>query len=310
MHDKQQILKTREFAALGVHLCEGAIQIGGRTLKPDETKAYVEFKISHSWPARSAYGVASHPQTVANSYQSMQDQVFNLGHQMKAYSAPKESAADPEEFRRDWILGSVAAVELMNAPMGSRLPKTTDQSTYIRGAAVIFKKAERVPKILGEHLSGRHNWTVSLEATYSLLESGFVLQGEPKKKSVRDLVEKFTPNDFASEELSYVPFLDAPDELIGVYNFDERRVTQDWEGLKPTVLKGGINGAFHYGGVGLVRYGAEREAEIQQIMASDPDRIWEESGQNPESGTQKTEEFAAALEYFERSQKEFARLCG
>lgn len=45
------------------------------------------------------------------------------------------------------------------------------------------------------------------------------------------------------------------------------------EGLPVVLLKGGINGQVQFKGVGLVRYGAERQAEIQQILASDPNAL-------------------------------------
>ena len=46
-----------------------------------------------------------------------------------------------------------------------------------------------------------------------------------------------------------------------------------WQGLPVALLKGGVNGKVHFRGVGLVRYGAEREASIQQLLASDPEAI-------------------------------------
>jgi hypothetical protein len=42
------------------------------------------------------------------------------------------------------------------------------------------------------------------------------------------------------------------------------------------LLKGGVSGQVHFRGVGLVRYGAEREAQIAQILATDPDRLTED----------------------------------
>ena len=40
-----------------------------------------------------------------------------------------------------------------------------------------------------------------------------------------------------------------------------------------TLLKNGINGLVHFAGVGLVRYASEKEAQVKQLLAQDPDRL-------------------------------------
>lgn len=245
------------------------IRINNEWLYPDESTAYVEFKLCYSWPSISAYRVAAHPLTVARNYRSMRNKVFNEAHRMKAYDTSKEK----NEIPRDRILGCVVGVELNNAPHNATLPETTDKAPHIRAVAAIFKNAEGVPRIMGEHLSGRHVWTVSQESDYNFLESGFVLAGDAKKKSVRDMLEKTTPPEFRARNLWYIPVLESWDDLINTYSFEKRRVVADFEGMSVVVMKAGIGGPLHYGGVGMVKFGAERTAEIEKVLASDPDAL-------------------------------------
>jgi hypothetical protein len=270
---KDQVLKTRIFSNLGVSLCANAIDIAGQRLVPDESKAYAEFSISHAWPVVTAYGTALHPGTVANSWASMVHQVFNEGHKMRAY----DQSSERNQIARDFILGTVVAAEYPNTPPGGwRLATEKGAAPGIRAAAVIHKHAEHVPKILGEHLGGRHKWTVSMEVNYSILSSGFVVlqRGQAGRKAA-ELLNCFTPDEFTNQGLGYVAMEQAPEELLGTYDFDQRRMkpNANWQGLPVVLLKGGINGQVHYQGVGLVRYGAEREAQVQQILATDPDAL-------------------------------------
>ena len=268
---KDQTLRTRIFSNLGVSLCANAIDIAGQHLMPDESKAYADFIIAHSFPVITAYGTAMHPGTVANSWSSMLHQVFNKAHLMKAYDTSKEK----NEITRDHILGSIVAVEYPQTPAGGwRLGQEKASAPAIRASAVIHKHAEGVPKILGEHLGGRHRWTVSMEVDYSILSSGFiVMQRDQAKKKPAELMAAFTPEEFTNLGLGYVAMEQAPEELLDTYDFErlKMRPNASWQGLPVALLKGGVNGQVHFRGVGLVRYGAEREAQIAQILACDPD---------------------------------------
>jgi hypothetical protein len=270
---KDQILRTRVFSNMGVSLCANAIDIMGMNLIPDDSRAYADFSIAHSFPVVTAYGTALHPGTVANSWPSMLHQVFNLAHLMKAYDTSK----DKNEIPRDFILGSIVGVEFPSAPAGGwRLSGEKAKTPAIRAAAVIHKNAERVPKILGEHLGGRHKWTVSMEVDYSILGSGFIVgQRDAAKKKQADLMAAYTPDEFTNLGLGYVAMDQAPEELLDTYDFDRRMMKRSaaWDGLPVTLLKGGVNGQVHFRGVGLVRYGAEREAQIAQLLATDPDAL-------------------------------------
>jgi hypothetical protein len=290
--------QTRIFSNLGVSLCANAIEIAGTKLVPDESKAYAEFNISHPWPVVTAYGTAMHPGTVANSWPSMVHQVFNLAHLMKAYDTSKEK----NEIPRDYILGTIVAAEYPQTPLGGwKLAQDKTALPSIRAAAVIHKHAERVPKVLGEHLGGRHRWTVSMEVNYSILSSGFVVMNRAEaNKKAATLLNEFTPDEFTNQGLGYVAIENAPEELLSTYNFEKRRMNPNasWQGLPVVLLKGGINGQVHYQGVGLVRHGAEREAQIQQILASDPDAVEGLTDEN----------FGLLRGYFQQVEKSFTNL--
>ena len=92
-----------------------------------------------------------------------------------------------------------------------------------------------------------------------------------------------TLEEFTGHGLGYVPMEQAPEALLDLSDFDQKRMrpAAQWGRLPVVLLKGGVNGQVHFRGVGLVRYGAEREAQIAQILASDPDRLTEEGEIEP-----------------------------
>lgn len=262
---------TQVFSCSDVELAAGAIRWPGRpgaVLTPDETKAYVEFDICYAWPVRTAYGGAFHPGTLANSYATMLHQVFNRSHEMRAY-APR----DQRGSARDRVFGAIVGVEFPESPPGGwRI--NSPGAPHIHAAAVIHKNADGVPEVLGEHLSGRHRWAVSQEVLFQLNDSGFVIEGGDLPDEARRLAEAETPAEFAEAGLLYVPIVlsdgrSCPEDLMDCYSREKRRIVSDWHGARVTLLKGGINGRVHFQGVGMVRYGAEREAQIQQILARD-----------------------------------------
>ncbi len=273
---QDRVLSTRLFSPVGLELCANVIDIAGVQFVPDDTKAYLDFTIAHTWPAITAYGSAMHPGTVAKSYQSMQHQVFNKAHLMKSYDTSKEK----DQIPRDHILGTIVAVELQNPQntLNTQNLRMGD-NVRIRAAAVVHKAAEGVPKILGEHMSGRHKWTVSMEVDYHVLDSGFVVMNRADASPAQEkLMAETSLEEFTGQGLGYVPVERAPEAMLELYDFDNMRMRPNarWGRLPVVLLKGGVNGQVHFRGVGLVRYGAEREAQIARILATDPDRLTED----------------------------------
>jgi hypothetical protein len=248
------------------YCARGSIEIGGQTLTADETKAYVEFRLSHSFPVLTCDQTTLHPNTVAQSYQSMLHQVFNVGHIMKAYN--------PDENYRDRILGSVVAVEFPPAPVGGwKVQGDSARSPGIRAVAVIHKRAEWADKILAEHLGGRKRWTVSMENTFRLKDGGFLVKDKTLAK------EFTTPDDLLEQGWTYIPWSAAPDKLMDC--FDEKRVcmASKWGKRDTALLIGGLGARIHYQGVGITPLGKEPTAQIATMLAS---QASQESG--PEMG--------------------------
>ena len=104
-----------------IALCGAAIKIGSETLIPDKTKAYAEFHVARAAPVITAYGTMLHPGTLANSWRSMHDQLFELNHKIRSYDATPDKTVNP----RDYALGTVVAVEISPMSMmgGWRMTK-------------------------------------------------------------------------------------------------------------------------------------------------------------------------------------------
>jgi hypothetical protein len=255
--------KGRLFADAGVALCDQAVEINGQKLHPDKTKGYLDFRLSHSLPVITYYGEALHPETIANSFNSMLHQPLNINHAMRIH--------DKENIPRDRIIGGVVGVEYGRKPSnGWKVPPQREQAPGVRAVASIFKEADGADKIIGAHQSGRKHYTVSMELNYSNLDSGFLVSGE--KMPAHD-----TPEDLLGAGFNYIPAQEAPDDLIATRDFSRNQMRSkkpgggrfgEWQGRDAYWLMGGIGGQVHYKGVGVVELGAEPTAGIGQLLAS------------------------------------------
>lgn len=261
------------------------ITIAGQRLEPDLTKAYLEFKMGHPFHVRpdgkpggvTGYGTTTSAATFAKSHPSLLHQLVDLGHKVKFYDRSPEQ----DQIRRDFAMGSIVGVEYPGRPAtGWPLALRPDQVPFIRGAAVIHKQLEKVPQMLGEHLGGRHKWSVSLEMKFPHAQSGFIIHQRSKADrhqtaAMAESAKNLGPLTTALNDLDmdYVAVEHAPKDLFACYSKNENRMTKPWDGLPVTFLQGGWDGENHFMGVGIVRYPAEKEAEISQILASDPDAL-------------------------------------
>jgi hypothetical protein len=244
--------------------------LGEQTYVPDQSTAYVEFNLSHGWPVETADHTGIHPQVVANSFQSLRNKVFNLGHLMRNYS--------PETTPRDRILGAVAAVSFPGAPAGGwRVDYAREAAPGIRAVAVMFKAAEDVEGILQTYARGTtpwgHEWTVSMENLHDLSRCGFLVENYEGKAAY---YLESTPEDLRALGRVYVPYAEATPELQDCLNNardDERdgdsstRVCRKYRGQQTTLLIGGLNGTIHYSGVGLTPIGKEDAANVARMLA-------------------------------------------
>lgn len=252
-----------------------AIEINGRKKIPDGYRAYIDARLGGCLPmVVDQYAMSWHPSTIANSYQTLQDQVFNFRHQMAKYKR-----ANPEEApRHDSILGTVLEVEYPRVPSGGwKLPKPNADGMFdiprIRAVMNLPKKAMGSDRILGTYQSGREDWSVSIETTWNEPDSGIVMMS-PRGKDLpslgpdlQKLCESCTPDDMAEQGYLYVPFMEAPETLLNSYDMNARMFTKPYKGRRTITLAGGIDGNVQFYGIGLVNRGAEPTAEIVEMLA-------------------------------------------
>ncbi len=273
--------------ATGVSFCgKNALTCAGRTFTPDADLAFVEFHLCYAFPAAITEKTAIWPQVIANSYQSMEGKVFNLNHIMRSY--------DPEENPRDYILGSIEAVEFPAMPEGGWSITTPENAPSIRAVASMFKAAQQVESILEDWFAGRTplgdgQWTVSMENSHRISDCGFLVRVADGPVSeglgsgyydVRNLLAEFietTPAEIAALGFAYVPVEVAPLKLLECLNTEEddarqknicTRICRDYCGAETFLLIGGLNNRIRFNGVGLTPRGKEKPAHVSRMFAS------------------------------------------
>jgi hypothetical protein len=241
------------------------IKFGNNFYRPDESKAYVLFELSHSMPVATAHFQCIHPQVIANSWQSILHQNFNLEHRLSIY--------DPENIQNDKILGAIVDAEFPKSPhTGWRVPKTREEAPGIKAVAVISKLARGAQNLIGGHLSHKTRYSVSMEISYPYSGSAFAV-------ALNGAKPKFpTPDDIVACGFEYIPWSTAPEDLLACFSVKKRRVVGKFQGRPVLHMLGGTDGVLHYSGVGLTRSPAEREAKILRMAASAKD---EEDPLNP-----------------------------
>lgn len=232
------------------------------TFKPDLTRGYLKFEMAHAFPNRLAYGTAIHPAVVARSADSLLHQNLNYEHQLADHFKD-----DPDRKGKvnDRLLGAVLAVHF---PQGSnfQVGASPEDAPFISAVASYAKHAQGMNRIIGDHATGRHKWTVSMEVKYPFSETGFAVA-----RNGREPLKEFsdsTPSDMSAAGYDYVSTLEAPEDLLATFSQKKNRIVKDYKGRKATLLMGGIDGDVHFAGVGLVKYGAEKTAAIQTLAAS------------------------------------------
>ena len=152
---------------------------------PDQSKAFIEFEICHTLPDYLGpvamgqgkkngkdYTVTNlcgfFPDTLEVSHEALQYQQLNLRHLLAAYD---ESTGPNKKIRNDAIVGCIVATRFPRKPQnGWRVPGNSKGGTAsIRACAVVFKLAKGMDRLMGEHLTGRQEQSVSIEVTLSLI---------------------------------------------------------------------------------------------------------------------------------------------
>lgn len=214
-------------------------------LQPDDFKAYVRFRIATAFPnviGPEMHGrfFGFHPQVLANSYRSLLHQQINLGHLLKAYGA-----------YRDRIIGGAVGVQVGNLQRQSRqtIADSPAQAQYLDVVAVIYKSAEGVRELLGNHVSARQKQSVSIESRSPMADHGI-----------------FDPRDG-----SIIPIASAAELYPGLLTQHKERGIQigKIDGIQFALAPGGESGAVQFRGVGVTPNPAERgTAKIIDLKAA------------------------------------------
>jgi hypothetical protein len=252
-----------------------AITIAGRTFVPDAATAYIEFFMAFAFPlyldvaepGGRPYYSTLHPQTLANSYGSLVGKPINLAHLIKAY--------DPKKILRDHVFGTVMAVEFPEPPAGGwQVQEDPALAPCIRGVAALHKNVEGVNMVLETWEKGitpfsDTPWQVSMENQSLVAEGGFLVRTGDATGAV--LPEEFlaaTPADFRALGWTYVPYGQAPADLIACLRDDEYLgLKQDYAGCQTLFMNAGLNGKIFFYGVALVPRGRESSARVGRIYA-------------------------------------------
>lgn len=253
---------------------------------PDLFTGYLHGVASYSLPVVTWYGECFDPQTVYNSGWTMYGKPLNREHRMRRH--------DPASRTPDAVLGCVMEVYPVGAEYRHQVSplqvEDTDQAVRLSVTAALFKEASAVEQILGRHLSGRQEFALSIEVTYFIGDSGFVVVPSVPDRALNRL-SGWTPEAYRRAGLYYVPVAEAPAELLATRGVERpegdsqfRKATLSsqhmrdqrpdggyygqWEGHTVYWMMGGINGQVLYGGLAVVDVGAEPTARIERMEAS------------------------------------------
>lgn len=251
-----------------VSLCgDRAITIAGQTFVPDKFSAYIEFHLAHAFQVVTCDNTALYPQVVANSFRTLFNKVFNLGHIMVANN--------PDQNARDRILGTIVGVEFPETPPGGwKVQALRRNAPGIRAVAVVHKQAEGVEEVLRTHFNGKVRWTVSMEQEFYVdaatetipIDSGFIVRNAPA--SLKKAFDGETPNDLAQLGWTYVPAMEAPRDLQQCFECEPVPKCRRYQGCDTVLLFGGLNGTIQFKGTALTPLGREAEARVAQMLAS------------------------------------------
>ncbi len=210
-------------------------------LEPDDGKAYISYRICRALPnviGPESHGMylGFHPQVLARCHRGLLHQQNNLNHKLKAYGA-----------YRDQIMGCVIGTAVPAAAATMGIPGSVEEAPGITVLAVVFKMAQGVAGMLGEHLSSRP-WSVSIESRAKFADSGVYDPGER----------------------AIIPFAEVSGAMKNAVKIDPEKgpVLGTYKGNQLAMAMGGEGGEVAFDGVGYTPNPAESTAEITEVRAS------------------------------------------
>lgn len=216
--------------------------------EPDQWTAYARVRFSKALPlvtgpesiSGAIFGL--HPAVIARSYQGVVHKQVNLGHTLRVLGK-----------REDRICGCVLQAAFPEEPEGGweawSVPDTPEESPHITCYSALFKQAHGVAEMLGQHLGGKVNMSVSMEMAYFLDEVGVY---DPSSRSA------FDRSAIPTNLKGYL--FEDNDGRLGV------RKNSRQPGL--VLIPGGVSGRVWYSGYGYTASPAEETAGIESISAT------------------------------------------
>jgi hypothetical protein len=214
-------------------------------LKPDQWTAYARVHFGKSLPMvvgpESINGTVfgMHPAVLARSFPGIIHKQVNLGHTLRSLGK-----------REDRICGCVLYATFPEEPEGGwTIPASVEEAPEITVVSALHKQAHGVPKMLGDHLGGKVEMSVSMEFTYYFSEMGIYDPGTGACYDRKDI-----PASIASY----------------TYQDDNGRLGIRKNARNPqlVILLGGVSGRIWFSGYGYTQNPAELTAGIDQIAAS------------------------------------------
>lgn len=229
----------------------------------DEFSAFITFDMAHTlpgvWlgPVSSGDTIGFLGDTLWRDHTKLRHKQFNYRHQVKAYAPKGEQAG-----KRDRIIGCILDTFMDPKPLGGFWhPQTNPDGgeTCIHCCAVVFKLAEGVDEMLGNHLASREKQGVSIEV-FTTLDNLTVLRPSTN--------EMF-------------PYLDLPEAWAGALKKVPGRTrprVAKLDGEQLIVVYGGMGKPINFRGAAMTPDPAEKfagtntyAAEITSVNAENAD---------------------------------------
>lgn len=213
----------------------------------DRWKAYMDFDIVHCMPAiigpvSEGFYTTYLPSIVQASHGSLMHQQVNLNHLLKAYSTEDDQVA------KDRIVGCVVATYFPPEPaQGWKIGDDPTVAPAIRARAVIFKLADGVNRMIGDHQTSRKKQSLSIESVTTLGNLGVYL---PSKGA-----DQIMPLMEAIKDASIASAIKMDPLKLGKVNGEQG------------VFVYGIKNPVEFRGVGITPRPAEQEAKIISFEA-------------------------------------------
>jgi hypothetical protein len=215
--------------------------------EPDMSKAYIDVDIVHTAPAiigpvQEGFWCAYFARIVTASHGSLLHQQVNLNHLIKQYGDAEDKVS------RDRIVGCVVATWFPPEPVGGwKIGDDPQAAPCIRAKLVIFKLAEGVHRLIGDHQASRKKQSVSIETTTTLGNLGIYVPSRGWDKVAA--YSEWDNDKEIAKALKYNPL------SIGKVGGDQ------------AVFVYGMTEPVQFRGIGMTPRPAEREAKIVSLKA-------------------------------------------